>query len=123
MLGEVGGVVAARVDVKIGPDMAGGEDFVEGRGAGFKTKIVLVSAIEIDLQSGEICFARKGMGLFCSQKAGSGGSPKTPPSTRERGDCGERAPRKFGSLSISAALCALTEEKSSGWRNARCKAP
>lgn len=59
MLGEVGGIVAARVDVKFVWDAAGGEDFVEGGGAGFKTEIVLVATIEIDLQAGEISFARK----------------------------------------------------------------
>ena len=62
MLGEVGGVVAARVDVKFVRDAAGGEDFVEGGGAGFETEIVLVAAIEIDLQAREICFARQGDG-------------------------------------------------------------
>src|ERR1700722_2847005 len=60
------------------------------------------------------------IGLFWSQKDGSGGLPKTPPSTRERGELGAVPARKVGSLSISAALRAPTDEKSCGWRNARC---
>ena len=62
MFGEVGGVMASRVDVEFVRDAAGGEDFVEGGGAGFETKVVLVAAIEIDLEAREICFARLGDG-------------------------------------------------------------
>lgn len=62
MLGKVGGVVAAGVDVEFMRDVACGEDSVEGGGARFEAKVVLVSAIEINLQAGEICFARQGDG-------------------------------------------------------------
>ena len=69
MFGEVGGVVAARVDVEFVRDAAGVEDFVEGGGAGFEAKVVLVAAIEIDLEAREICFARQGDGAVLFPKS------------------------------------------------------
>ncbi len=48
VVGEVGGVVAAGVEVEFVGDVAGSEDFIEGRGAGLETVVVLVAAIEID---------------------------------------------------------------------------
>ena len=46
--GEVGGVVAAGVDVEFMGNVAGGEDFVERGGAGFEAIVVLGAAIEIN---------------------------------------------------------------------------
>ena len=57
MLSEVSGVVAARVNVEFMRDAARGEDLVESGGAGIKAEIVLVSAIEINLQACKICCA------------------------------------------------------------------
>ena len=57
---EVDVVVAAGIEMELVRDVAGGEDFVEGGGAGFKTVVVFVAAIEINFQAGEIGGARKG---------------------------------------------------------------
>ncbi len=54
MLGEVGGVVAAGVEVEFVGDAARAEDFVEGGGAGVEAVVVVVAAVEIDFQAGEI---------------------------------------------------------------------
>ena len=54
MLGEIGGIVAARVEVEFVGDAAGGEDFVEGGGTGVETVVVVVTAVEIDFQADEI---------------------------------------------------------------------
>src|SRR6266849_57840 len=48
--GEIDGIVTAGIDMKFMRDSAGGEDFVEGRGACFEAVIILVAAIEIDFQ-------------------------------------------------------------------------
>ena len=54
MVGEVGGVVAAGVEVEFVGDVAGGEDFVESSGAGVESVVVVVAAVEIDFEAGEI---------------------------------------------------------------------
>jgi len=54
MLGEIGGVVAAGVEMEFVRDAAGGEDFVEGGGAGVEAVVVVVATVEIDFQAGEI---------------------------------------------------------------------
>jgi hypothetical protein len=40
-------------------DVARGEDFVEGQGAGIETEIILIAAIEIDFEAGEMSGARE----------------------------------------------------------------
>ena len=55
--GEVGGVVTAGVEVEFVGDAAGGEDFIESGGAGIEAVVVVVAAIEIDFEAGEICGA------------------------------------------------------------------
>jgi hypothetical protein len=52
--GEVGVVVAAGIEMEFVRDVARGKDFVEGGGAGFEAVVVLVAAIEINFQAGEI---------------------------------------------------------------------
>ena len=84
MLGEVRPVVAAGIDVRFVGDVARGENFVECFGAGLESKVVLVAAIEINFHAGKIRVFASVSGLLFSQNAGSGGEPKTPPSTRER---------------------------------------
>jgi len=57
VVGEVGVVVAAGIEVEFVGDVAGDEDFVEGSGAGFEAVVVLIAAIEIDFQADEVCGA------------------------------------------------------------------
>jgi hypothetical protein len=54
MLGEVGGIVAAGIEMEFVGDAARGEDFVEGGGAGVEAVVVAVTAVEIDFEAGEI---------------------------------------------------------------------
>ena len=54
MLGKVGGIVAAGVEMEFVGDVARGEDFVEGGGAGVEAVVVVVAAVEIDFEAGEI---------------------------------------------------------------------
>src|SRR5215467_747021 len=115
---EVLPVVMARVKVKFVGDFARCERAVERRGASFKPKIVVVAAIEIDFHICEL--SRFRLGDLRSQNAASGGLPKVWPKTRERGEFCATPPRNAGSFSMSAPLCALTAEKRSGWRKARC---
>ena len=49
--GEVRGIVAAGIDVKFMRDFAAGENFVERGGAGIESIVVLVTAIEVNLQA------------------------------------------------------------------------
>ena len=56
--GEVKGIVAAGIEMEFVGDFARGEGFVESGGAGFETVIVLVTAIEINSQTGKIRGAR-----------------------------------------------------------------
>lgn len=51
--GEVGPVVATRVEVEFVRDAAGAEDFVKCGGAGVEAEIVFAAAIEIDFQAGK----------------------------------------------------------------------
>ena len=123
VVGEVGGVVAAGVEVEFVGDVARGEDFVEGGGAGLRNRSRLGRRNRNKFSGRRDLRCGPGVrGLFWSQKAGSSGLPKTPPRTRARGD-GRMEPRKLGSFSMSAALWALTEAKSCGWRKARWRAP
>jgi hypothetical protein len=48
MLGEVGGVVAAGIEMEFVGDAARGEDFVESGGAGVEAVVVVVAAVEVD---------------------------------------------------------------------------
>jgi hypothetical protein len=57
--GEVGGIVAAGMEMKFVRDLASGEDSVERDGPGVETVVVLVTAIEINLHAGEIDGARE----------------------------------------------------------------
>jgi hypothetical protein len=57
--GEVGGIVAAGMEMEFVRDLARGEDCVERNGASVETVVVLVTAIEINLQAGEIDGARE----------------------------------------------------------------
>jgi hypothetical protein len=52
--GEVGGIVAPRIEMKFVWNLAGSEDFVERGGAGVEAVIVLIAAVEINLQAGKI---------------------------------------------------------------------
>lgn len=54
MFGEVGGVMAAGIEMEFVGDAAGGEDFVEGGGAGVEAVVILVAAVEIDFEAGEV---------------------------------------------------------------------
>ena len=54
MFGEVGRVVAAGIEMKFVRDAARGKDFVEGGGAGVEAIVVVVAAVEIDFEAGEI---------------------------------------------------------------------
>lgn len=58
--GEVGGIVAAGIEMEFVRDFAGGEDFVKSGGPGFEAVVVLVAAIEVDFQAGEMCGAGEG---------------------------------------------------------------
>ena len=51
MLGEVHGVMAARVDVKFMRNLARNQNFVDSHRSDFKAEIVLVSAIKINMQA------------------------------------------------------------------------
>src|SRR3974390_1835382 len=62
MLSEVLRIVTARIEVILVRDVALTQDFVEGGGAGFETVIVAITAVEVDLQAGEIGGAREGDG-------------------------------------------------------------
>ena len=73
MVGEVGGVVAAGKEVEFVGDVAGGEDFVEGGGAGLETVVVLIAAIEIDFEGGEIGGAGEDEGAVAVPESGIGG--------------------------------------------------
>lgn len=57
MHGEVGGIVAAWVNVKFVRDLARSEVFVQCGSASVETVIVLIAAIEVNLEAGEICGA------------------------------------------------------------------
>ena len=63
--GEVGGVVAPGVDVEFVRDSASREDLVEGGSAGLKTVIVLIAAIEVNLQARQFGGTRKLKGAVC----------------------------------------------------------
>ena len=54
MLGEVGGIVAAGIEMEFVRDAARGEDFVEGGGTGVEAVVVVVAAVEIDFKASEI---------------------------------------------------------------------
>jgi len=54
MLGEVGGIVAAGIEMEFVGDAARGEDFVEGGGAGVEAVVVVVAAVEINMEAGEV---------------------------------------------------------------------
>jgi len=54
MFCEVGGIVAAGIEMEFVRDMARGEDIVEGGGAGVEAVVVVVAAVEIDSEAGEI---------------------------------------------------------------------
>ena len=53
MFGEVVGVVAARVEVKLMGNVARGEEFIESGGPGVEAVVVVLAAVKIDLQAGE----------------------------------------------------------------------
>jgi len=72
VFGEVGGVVAAGVDVKLVGDVSRGEDFVEGGGAGFEAVVVLVATIEIDFEAGKISGTGKNDGAVAIPESGIG---------------------------------------------------
>jgi len=69
---EVGPIVAARIKVEFVWDMAGGEDLVEGGGAGIETKIVLIAAIEIDFEAVKIGGAGEGERAVAIPESGIG---------------------------------------------------
>jgi len=54
MFGEVDGIVAAGIEMKFVRDVARGEDFVEGGGAGVEAVVVVVAAVEINFEAGEV---------------------------------------------------------------------
>ena len=58
--GEVAWVVAAGIDMELMSDFARRENFVQCGGSGLEAVIVLVAAIEVNLQAGEICGTRQG---------------------------------------------------------------
>src|SRR5215469_473792 len=59
MFGEVGGVVPSGIEMEFVGDVARGEGFVERFGPGVKAVVVVVAAVEIDFQPGEIRRARQ----------------------------------------------------------------
>ena len=114
VLREVDGVMASRVDMELVRDAALGEHLVECPRAGIKAKVVFVSTIEIDLHARKICRASHGDRAVLLPEGGIGRIAEDTPSSRERGESGVAPARKVGSLLISAALWALTDEKSWG---------
>src|ERR1700740_1141780 len=60
MLAEVVGVMPSGIKVKFVRHMTGGQNLVERRGSGPEAIVVLISAVKIDFQSGQICCARQG---------------------------------------------------------------
>jgi len=73
MLGEVGGIVAAGIEMEFVRDAARGENFVQGGGAGVEAVVVVVAAIEIDFQAGEIGGAGEDEGAVLVPENGIGG--------------------------------------------------
>ena len=59
MFGEILPVVAAGINVGFMRNVPLGQDFIKQLYAGFKSEIVLIATIEINLQTRQICFARK----------------------------------------------------------------
>jgi len=72
MLGEVGGIVAAGIEMEFVGDVARGENFVESGGAGVEAVVVIVAAVEIDFQAGEIGGAGKDEGAVLVPENGIG---------------------------------------------------
>ena len=71
MLGEVGPVVAAGIEVKFVRDAAGEEEFVEGFGAAIEAEIVFGAAIEIDEEvTGAGMIANDGEGALARPVSG-----------------------------------------------------
>ena len=54
MFGEVGGIVAARVEMIFVGDAARGKDFVERGGAGVEAVVIVVTTVEINMEASEI---------------------------------------------------------------------
>ena len=78
MGGEVGVVVATGIEMEFVRDVARGEDFVEGGGAGFEAVVVLVAAIEINFQAGEIGGAGNGERTVLLPESGIEGIAEDP---------------------------------------------
>ena len=54
MLGEIGGIVPAGIEMKFVRDVARRKGFVERRRAGFEAVVVAIAAVEVDLQAHQI---------------------------------------------------------------------
>src|SRR5579885_1648644 len=57
--GEVSPVVAARIEMEFMSDAAGSEDLVESDRARVEAEVILIAAIEVDFEPGEIGGARQ----------------------------------------------------------------
>jgi hypothetical protein len=112
MFGEVGSVVAAGIEMKFVGDVARGEDFIEGGGAGVETVVVVVAAVEIDFEAGEVGCAgedegavlvpENGIGRIAENAAEHAGSGRTGRGAKkagkffdERGAVGADGPEKL----------------------------
>ncbi len=95
MFREVGGVVAAGINVEFMRDLARGENFVEGGGAGFETEIVLIATIKIYFQACEISGACHGNGAVLIPENGIGGIAENASQDARAGRVGFRATQKI----------------------------
>jgi len=112
VFGEVGGVVAAGVDVEFVGDMAGGEDFVERRGAGFEAVVVLVAAVEVNLEAGEIGGMGEGDGAVAIPEGGVGRIAEDAAENAGAGRAGRRGAEEAGKFfDEGGAVCANGTEE------------
>jgi len=70
MPGEILGIMATGIEMIFVGDVAGGEDFVESGGTGFKSIVIVVATVEVDFQAGETGGARKGDGAIAVPERG-----------------------------------------------------
>ncbi len=98
VVGEVGRVVAAGVEVEFVGDVAGGEDFVEGGGAGVEAVVVVVAAVEIDFEAGEIGGAGEDDGAVAVPESGIGRIAEDASEYARAGRAGRRGAEEAGKL-------------------------
>jgi len=94
MLGEVSGIVAAGIEMEFVGNAARGENFVESGGAGVEAVVVVVAAVEIDFEAGEIGGAGKNQRAVLVPENGIGRIAEDSAENSRAGRAGWRSAKK-----------------------------